>query len=224
MPGARVNRAPGFAFPETAMSLTRIQRFIAIALVAVAAAGFAGAGRMVVHEDALQTADAIYVLGGNWEQRWLEAADLYAEHYAPMIVLSRGTITAAERELQRRGVPYPASAELGRNALVQHLHIPATAVEVLSDSVDNTAQEAEAIRALAAARHWHKLIVITDRASTRRAGFAMRRVLGPGIDVIVRASRLDDFPANRWWRRRADFRTTFYEVPKLVAYWLGLKG
>ena len=179
---------------------------------------------MVAHEDPLQTSDAIYVLGGSWEQRWLEAADLYNEHYAPHIVISLGTIDAAARELQRRAIPYPTAPELGRNALVNYLHIPSSAVEVLTVNVDNTAQEAEAIKAPAEARHWRRLIVITDRASTRRAGFAMRRVLGPGIEIVMRAPRIDDFPADRWWKRRADFRTVFYELPKLVAYWLGLKG
>ena len=206
------------------MPITRVQRFIALSLVVVLAAGLAGAGGMVTHEDPLQTADAIYVLGGSWEQRWLEAADLYNEHYAPHIVISLGTIDAGARELQRRGIPYPTAPELGRNALVDHLHIPSSAVEVLTVSVDNTAQEAEAIKAPANARHWRRLIVITDRASTRRAGFAMRRVLGPGLDIVMRAPRIDDFQPDGWWKRRADFRTVFYELPKLVAYWLGLKG
>ncbi len=206
------------------MSLSRLQRFFALTIVVAIVAALLGLGRMVTREDPLQNADAIYVLGGSWTERWLEASDLYKEGYAPLIVISRGTIERGEFELQRRGVPFPSPGELGRNAMVNHLGIPATAVELLTADVDNTAQEAEAIRDIAAARHWHRLIVITDRATTRRAGFAMRRVLGAGVEVIMRGPRYDGFSPNGWWKTRPGFRTVFYEAPKLLAYWVGLKG
>jgi len=206
------------------MSISRSQRVMALLFVGLITAALLGSGRLVTDEDPLQKADAIYVLGGSWVQRWLEAVDLFREGYAPHIVISRGTIEEGERELGRRGVPFPGPGEMGRNAMVTHLGIPPDAVEVLTTDVDNTAQEAETIKDIAAGRRWHRLIVITDRASTRRAGFAMRRVLGPGVDVVMRGPRLDGFPPGGWWRRRADFRTVFYELPKLVAYWVGLKG
>jgi uncharacterized SAM-binding protein YcdF (DUF218 family) len=206
------------------MSITRLQRIVAVVLVLVLFTGALFAGRVVTREDPLQHADAIYVLGGSWVERWLEAADLYNEHYAPNIVISRGTVSSGERELARRGVTLPNEGEIGRRAMIDHLGIPATSVAVLTTDVDNTAQEAEAIKRVVADRHWQRLIVITDRASTRRAGFAMRRVLGPNVEIIMRAPRTDPFPPSGWWRRRADFRTVFYELPKLLAYWAGLKG
>lgn len=206
------------------MSISRFQRISALVVVLLITAALLGAGRMVTREDPLQKADAIYVLGGSWVERWLEAADLYREGYAPSVVISRGTIEGGGRELARRGVPFPGPGELGRNAMIGPLQMPATAVAVLTTDVDNTAQEAEAIRPIVAERRWRRLIVITDRASTRRAGFAMRRVLGPDIDVIMRGPRLDRFPPDQWWKSRANFRTVFYEAPKLLAYWFGLKG
>lgn len=206
------------------MFISRFQRVTAVVLVVLISACALGAGRFVTREDPLQHADAIYVLGGSWVQRWLEAADLYNEHFAPNIVISRGTISDGERELARRGVAFPSEGELGRRGMVDHLGIPAAAVAVLTTDVDNTAQEAEAIKVVATERHWRRLIVITDRASTRRAGFAMRRVLGANVEVIMRAPRTDAFPPNGWWKRRATFRTVFYELPKLLAYWVGLKG
>lgn len=206
------------------MSISRTQRLLALLVVVALAATLVGAGRLVTHEDPLEKADAIYVLGGSWVERWLEATDLYRESYAPHVVISRGTISDGERELAKRGVPFPSPGELGRTTMIGPLNVPADAVELLATDVDNTAQEAAAIRAVAAERQWRRLIVITDRASTRRAGFAMRRVLGPDILVIMRAPRLDRFPPGRWWQTRASFRTVFYEMPKLLAYWSGLRG
>ena len=206
------------------MSITRFQRIVALVLVVLLAAALLGAGRLTTREDALRRADAVYVLGGNWAARCLEAADLYQEGYASRIVISGDTIGVGERELKRRGVPVQSASEVERAVMVDHLKSPADAVEVLTVDVDNTAQEAAAIQPLVVAQRWQRLIVITDRASTRRAGFAMRRVLGPNVEIIMRAPRTDQFPPNNWWKRRADFRTVFYELPKLLAYWAGLRG
>lgn len=206
------------------MSISLGKRIIAIVIVVATAASLLGVGRVLAREDPLEHADAIYVLGGDWIQRWLEATDLYHEGYAPLIVVSRGTIEPGERELQRRGAHYPNAGELGRDVMVAQLHVPTQAIELMTTDVDNTAQEADAIREIAVSRHWHRIIVITDRATTRRGGFAMRRALGANVDVIMRAPRLDPFPPDGWWRKRANFRTAFYELPKLIAYWCGLRG
>ena len=175
--------------------------------------------RAITREDALVDADAIYVLGGTWVQRWLEAVDLYKEGRAPRIVMSPGGWDDGERALAARGVRLPGPADIARDAMTGPFGIPPTAIEILPGEVDNTAQEADAIARVAAARGWTRLIVITDRPNSRRAGFAMRRVLGPGVQVIVHASRHDHYDPARWWRSRPDFRATFYEVPKLFAYW-----
>jgi uncharacterized SAM-binding protein YcdF (DUF218 family) len=102
--------------------------------------------------------------------------------------------------------------------------VPPTAITLLQDDVDNTAQEADAIRHLAGIEHWSRIVVLTDCATTRRAGYAFRRVLGPSVTVMSRCSRHDLYNPWRWWAARSTFRQTFYELPKLVAYWLGLAG
>ena len=49
------------------------------------------------------------------------------------------------------------------------------------------------------------------------------RVLEPaGITVQVRGSRFDDFQPSRWWSDRGSIRWILMELPKLVAYRLGL--
>ncbi len=206
------------------MSIIPSKRFVASALVLLVAVALLGGGRIVTREDPLKKADAIYVLAGSWVQRWMEGADLYLEGFAPHIVLSNGTFDEGERELKRRGIRFPGPGELSRAVMIDQLKIPAEAIEVIGESLDNTAQEAAAIKSFVTRKHWRSLIVITDRASTRRAGFALRRELGPDVEIIMRAPRLDSFPPDGWWRTRANFRTVFYEFPKFVAYLCGLKG
>jgi len=192
--------------------------------LALAAATFLLAGLIIDHPDPLAPADVIYVLGGSRISRALEASDLYASATAPQIIISQGAQESAENELAARGIHVPTEGEVARDILVGRLNVPAAAVEVLPDVPDNTAQEAAMILGRVRANHWSRIIVLTDCASTRRAGFIFRRTLGPDIAITARCARTDHYNPWLWWRSRSSFRETFYELPKLVAYWCGLRG
>jgi uncharacterized SAM-binding protein YcdF (DUF218 family) len=186
------------------------------------AATFIFAGRLIVRVDPPMRADAIYVLGGSRVDRWLEAVALYRAGHAPLIILSPGGQEAGHQMLAAQGIRVPTEVEIGRDVMVTQMGLPATAVEILPGGVDNTAHEAEAIAARARAEGWRTLIIVTSRPATRRAGYAFERVLGDDVKVIVRDAPFDDFNGTWWWTDRAWFRATFYEFPKLVAYWVGL--
>jgi uncharacterized SAM-binding protein YcdF (DUF218 family) len=182
------------------------------------------AGHVIDHSDPLEPADAIFVLGGSRIERALEARDLLLAHVAPRIIISAGGMENAEVALAAQGIHVPSEGEIARDILVGKLDVPAAAVEVLPDLVDNTAQEAAAISRLAAAGGWRRLIVVADCASTRRAGFAMRRELPSTVQIVTRCSRHDSYDPAHWWRTRGDVRQTYFEFPKLIAYWCGLAG
>jgi uncharacterized SAM-binding protein YcdF (DUF218 family) len=182
------------------------------------------AGRYLVHDDPLSKSDAIAVLAGTHAERWLEAVDLYREGWAPRIVLSKGLIDDAELILRKEGVRFPNNAELARDAMVQ-MKVPESAVIILPDVLDNTAQEAQAVHRKAVADHWRQVIVVTSKYHTRRTSFAFERELrGSGVTVVVRGTKYDSFDPDRWWTRRSDFRTVTSELQKLLAYRLGLGG
>lgn len=189
---------------------------------------FAGAwvlprsGRYLIVDDPLVKSDAIVVLAGTRADRWLEAADLYREGWAPRIVLSQGNVEGAEGLLRDKGIRFPSDAELARDAMVQ-MKIPASAVIILPDDLDNTAQEAEAVHRTAITEGWRQVIVVTSKFHTRRTSFAfLRELRGTGIHAVVRGTRYDPFNPDRWWTRRADFRVVTSELQKLLAYRLGL--
>ena len=180
------------------------------------------AGTYLQHEDPLRKADALFVLAGTHFQRALEAADLFHEGYAPVILLSPDLEERAEVIARSRGAILPRDAEPVRTALAS-LGIPRSAILIGTGSVDNTASEALLLKQEARARGWHTVIVVTSKYHTRRSGFAMRRSLaGTGITVIMRASRYDQSDPARWWQHRGDVRTLWEEWPKLIAYRLGL--
>ena len=191
----------------------------------IAAAWFAVyGGRYLQHEDPLQKADAIFVLAGTRLERPLEAVELYKEGFAPVIVLSPGRPEPGERLLRERGIRFPLEVELQRDALVQ-LGVPAAAVVATAGYVDNTAQEANLLRAMVEANHWKRVIIVTSKYHTRRSAFAFRRGLeGTGAQPLIRASRFDPSDPARWWRNRSDFRFAGREWQKMIAYRLGLGG
>ena len=193
----------------------------AAALVAfVAALPFAG--RLLVVDDPLQKGDAIVVLSGAPADRWLEAADLYHEGYAPRILLSPGRIDSSEKIARQRGVRLMTSAEAQRYALRQ-LQVPDEAIAAMPGSVDNTAEEAAVSHETAARNGWTRLIIVTSKYHTRRTRFAFRREFrGTPVTIIVRGSRYGEGTPARWWRSRNDARFVLEEYSKLLLYSLGL--
>lgn len=213
--------------PETSRARTFVRRALML-LVPLGSAGavwlFVYGGRFLQHEDPLQHADAIFVLAGTRLERPLEALDLYKEGWAPRIVLSPGITEDAERMVRARGIRFPSEADEARDVLVQ-LGVPASAVVATDGYVDNTAQEANLLRAMVLANHWHRVIIVTSKYHTRRAAFAFGRALAQTqATEIMRATRYDHSDPANWWRRRADVRFVGSEWEKLILYWFGLSA
>lgn len=206
---------------------TAVRRTIlALLVLAAGAAAWLAVygGRFLQHEDPLQKSDVIFVLAGTRAERLLEGYHLYMEGYAPLILLSPGRVEPGEALLKARGIRFPSEHELASDVLVQ-LGVPPSAIQAPDRSVDNTAQEANLLRARVQAHGWKRVIVVTSKFHTRRSGYAFRRGLeGTGASVVMRASRFDPSDPANWWRSRADFRFASTEWQKLILYRLGLGG
>ena len=213
-------------FPSV-QSVGRSRVRLALAGVALIVAvfggyGFVNIGAYLATEDPLVRADAILVLAGSDIERPLEAVDLYTTGYAARIVLTRGIVEPAMAVLERRGITPPSEVAWQQSVLVQ-LGVAADAVIIPPGVHDNTAQEAQTLRALAAAHGWRRVIVVSSKYHLRRAGLAFRRELREtGVDIVMRGTRYDGANPHRWWSRRADIRWLLSEVPKLVAYRFGI--
>jgi uncharacterized SAM-binding protein YcdF (DUF218 family) len=207
---------------RTRVFVRRASVFAALALVVAGLWLLVEGGRFLQHEDPLDHADAIFVLAGTRLERPLEAVDLYKEGWAPLIVLSPGRTEPAEQMVRARGITFPSESALVRDAMVQ-MGVPRSAVLADPGDVDNTASEANLLRALVLARGWRRVIVVTSKYHVRRAGFAFRRGLAhTHATAIMRASRYDASDPAHWWRHRADIRFALSEWEKLMLYWLGL--
>jgi uncharacterized SAM-binding protein YcdF (DUF218 family) len=210
--------------PSTIRTRGRLRRNLIILFALLAAGGlfaFDRLGRFMASEDPLTKADAIFVMAGTRIDRPLEAADLYLEGYAPRVVVTRDFGERAIAAAARRGVKVLSDFELATNAL-RDLGVPADALITPDRVHDNTAQEAQTLRALALQHSWHRVIVVSSRYHLRRVRLACRRELrGTDVEILVHGSRYDSAVPQRWWRRRGDLRLMLSEVPKLLGYALG---
>ena len=178
------------------------------------------AGRLLVASDPLPPhADAIVVLAGAPPGRLLEAADLYGNHVAPRIVLTRERRPPASVALERRGAVVPAPHDDAAGQLLA-LGVPAQAVVALHGRAYSTVSEARLIARWACRTRQRSLIVVTSPSHTRRARLILQRLLGPDVHLAVTAANADFFPRRRWWRHRRAAKLVLSEYQKLANYWL----
>ena len=207
--------APGGALRRTLLAASFV-------VAALGIYGFFQLGPFLAKEDALQQADAIMVLSGTPMRRPLEAADLFLAGYAPRIVLTRQTRDGGERALVTRGIPFVEDIERIRGVFLQ-LGIPDEALVIPDQIHDSTAAEAITLHELAVRQGWRRVIIVSSKYHLRRAGFAFRRELrGTDIQTVMRGTRYGGLEPNQWWRQRGDIREVVSELPKLLAYVLGL--
>ena len=204
-------------------SITRRTGFILLLLIAVVAGGLYQVGVFLAPEDRLQQADAIFVFAGTRVERPLEAADLFRARYAPRIVLTRGAAEShAIQTAAARGVVLPDDVA-ATVEMLRKLGVPDSAVIVPPRLHDSTADEARTLRDLALEQRWRRVIVVSSPYHLRRAGMVTRRALADtGVQIVRHASRYDRSTPPRWWRRRADIKWVVSEVPKLIAYTVGV--
>ena len=201
---------------------------LAATLAAVAVLGFVvyqlraplltRVGGLLYHEDTLGPADAIAVLGGGRLDRVVEAADLYAAGYAPIVLLTRTPEIPIIAELQARGLDVSTELEL-RLGYLEALGVPREATTVLQRVVESTQAEAQLIAEWAESRQISRMIVVTTGSHTSRARLVFDRVLrGRPTETLIRPSSAFGFEPATWWHARSDLRNGLVEFQKYAYY------
>ena len=135
------------------------------------------AGPLLVVEDALQPADAIVVIGGDHKpERLQRALELYAQGYAPVILLSAGTAV-------REGTEQLPEAEVMRRQALA-LGIPPSALLLETES-RTTYRNATYSKQLLLQRGFDEILLVTSAYHSRRARRIFNDVMNG--DIIVSA-------------------------------------
>jgi uncharacterized SAM-binding protein YcdF (DUF218 family) len=203
----------------------RILRILAVlgalALLALSA-GFVlmmGVGHWLVKEDSLQKANAIAVLSGNFPARAMEAASLYRSGYAGEIWLTHpGPQSDALAEM---GIHYPGEADFNYQVL-RRQGVPAKAIHVLDAPVINTCDELDVISSALLQKSGASVIVVTNKAHTRRVHELWNRLNSARGKIIVHAIANDGFQPSAWWTRTEDTHQVIHEILGMINVWAGL--
>ena len=162
-------------------------------------------GRFLIVRDRLERADVIIVLsGGRGDERVRQAAELYHQGYAPLVLLSGGEEMA--------GISVPEI--LRRQALA--LGIPPDALLSEPDST-STAEQARFLRPLLEPRGIRRAIIVTSSYHSRRTRYLFRKGFhGSGIDLRIYPVQRDVFNPDGWWTREQDTESLVLEYIKLM--------
>lgn len=180
-----------------------------------------GAARALVVRAELPHADALAVLAGSgaYVERTHRAAELYAEGRAPKILLTNDNLRGPWSTREQRN---PLFVELAVDEL-RRAGVPAEKIEILSQPVASTHDEALLLREYAVANNLRSVLVVTSPYHTRRALWTMRRVFRDsetevGIDAPPTGAQ-SPAPA-LWWLRPNGWFFVGFEYPKFAYYWL----
>jgi uncharacterized SAM-binding protein YcdF (DUF218 family) len=195
--------------------------FLGVLLIAVSMAYFSLPllGNWLVREDAVHRADAIVVLSGSFPQRALEAVDLYRGGYAPEIWLTRPVNRGAFNQFGE----WQNSSEDARNLeLLRCLGVPDRAIHILDTPIVNTADELNAIDSGLRETGHSSVIIVTNKAHTRRV-FSLwdKYHFGEG-EVLVHAVSDDAFAPSQWWKSRSSRSQGVHELLGMLDLWAGL--
>jgi len=177
-------------------------------LVGAAAAAHQPVGRALgeglIAQDALSPADAIVVLGGDARHRAPQAAALYRQGLAPVVLAVGGTLADNHYQAQRTRDVLSSEGVPGDAILVAGLHEA------------STVEEAQTAAEYAIDRGWRRVIVVTSPYHTWRAGEVFRATLAPlTVDVQLSAAGDDPFDPQRWWkdpRQRRQVRNEYLKM------------
>jgi uncharacterized SAM-binding protein YcdF (DUF218 family) len=174
-----------------------------------------GAASLWIISDPVTRADAIVVLGGNYYDRPLVAADLYARGIADKILVSQ---TSDMQQIPLIVSPTDTDTEFSRTALLK-LGIPPSAIESFGNANSNTREEAVAVRQWAERNAVSKFIIPIEMFGARRVRWIFQRELsGSGVTIEVPSFEPPAYTRDEWWKTEEGVIAFQSELIKYIYY------
>lgn len=168
----------------------------------------------LIRENPLQKSDAIFVLSGGGYDRGNEAAKIYKQGYAPVIVCTGGnpdvglkvfnidTLESDETvaDLKRLGIPDSAIVEIRQGT--------------------STKEESDIILAYCQLHHYTRGIIVSSKIHTRRVDEVFRKKLKQsGIELILDGAPSSSYDEMHWWQSENGLIAVNNEWIKRFYYW-----
>jgi hypothetical protein len=119
------------------------------------------------------------------------------------------------------GIHYPSEADFNYQVL-RRQGVPAKAIHVLDSPIINTQDELTAISSALQQKNSAFVIVVTNKAHTRRVHELWDRFESARGKVIIHGISNDDFQPSAWWTRTGDTHQVIHELLGMINVWAGL--
>lgn len=179
-------------------------------------------------ETKLEKADAIFVLGGNINDRPILAAKLYEEGWSNKIIPLGANFDFAQEVLlgcnpdcmSENCNPCKPDALLMQEVLEEKLNIPFESIVPLPLGT-STKEESDAILTFSKENGYQTIIVVSDLFHLKRISYVfIDKFEQEGIRVILRGAKNSHYNEEFWWQYEAGLIMVNNEYIKLMYYWL----
>jgi uncharacterized SAM-binding protein YcdF (DUF218 family) len=198
---------------------------VAVLLASIMLVGFAHVpilreiASFLITEDSLEPAAAIVVLGGQTPFREMEAARLFAQGWAPKLIVIPGALWEEQQALSALGIRVPESWEISREVLLKK-GVPSSAIIVPKGRAEGTLEELK-LAFNTIGRGNKPVILVSSKFHTRRVRLTWSYVTHGEPAAIVRAAEGDPFDPARWWKERRFILSVVREYLGLINYYAG---
>jgi hypothetical protein len=172
-------------------------------------------GALLVHADAIATADVIVIAVDGGAPEILEAVDLVHAGFAHSVWVFSEPMDEMGQEFARRGLPYADKSAVAVQTL-RALGVPDA--QLVVPPVDGSNREAERLPAWCREHQFKRVIFLVVADHSRRMKRMLERsTTGEGVpDIRVRYSRYAQFQPETWWTTRSGVRMAIIESEKLL--------
>ena len=171
-------------------------------------------GECLVVETLPEHADAIVVLlsGTEWYPRLMEAAALYQEGIAEMVVINGNRKTEVIRNLEKMGFQPCCSWQEEPLRILSLLGVPRSAVITVSaEEAYDTISEAAIVGDTLLQFDLTNIIITTSKYHTRRAYHIWRAMYAGRLSVFCAPAANDPFAPRSWWKDARQIRHVMAE-------------
>lgn len=193
---------------------------LALCLGLAGVAVFLWLGRWVASGAAAPVqANVIVALGGDYDHRTTQAAQLYRAGYAPFVMLTAVEVAPPQARTDHPET-HPETHPDWRVNVLSGAGVPAENL-VLDSTATTSFEEATATLALMQARGWLTALVVSEPPHMRRLDWVWGKVFaGSGKRYILVATEPPWWDADRWWLNHDSRQFVLNELSKLAYYFI----
>ena len=179
-------------------------------------------GEFPVFDENPVLSDAVVVLcsGVEYYPRLIEAARLFRDGFARVIVINGNRKTDVLRSLEAKGFKRCCPWYENQLRILSVLGVPKDKILCISaEDAYDTVSETEAVGKELIRQGLSRIIITTSKYHTRRARFIWKKMFINELSVCSVAAKTDPYDPQGWWKQGRKVRWVLAEYGAWIYYW-----